>query len=170
MAQKQRAISEPNEKLVALQLKLKLVRDCLLVASKHSVALLGRWVTYIFLGGSIVELIGLHASVTRLLELHLEEGLISQLLVHQVLLLVAVHGGGSLGQLLVLVGQELFLVSQAVSNIRIVHALVLDDAAEEVFVVCLRRAAIVLAAEGRVLLEHLFVRFNISDNLAGLEN
>ena len=78
----------------------------------------------VFLGRSIVELVRLHTHMCRLLQLHLQKRLVVHGLVHQVLLLIAVHGGRTLCHLSVFVGEELFLVVQRVSNVRVVVTLV----------------------------------------------
>lgn len=91
--------------------------------------------TYVFLWGAIVELIWLNADLDGVLELHLEHGVVIQLLVNQVLLQVAVQGGRSLRQFAVFEGDELFLMGQTVPDVRVVHLLILYHAGEVVLVV-----------------------------------
>ena len=68
---------------------------------------------------------------------------------------VSVQGKGSLGQLSILVRQDLLLMGQGVVDIRVEVLLLLDHSVEVLFVVNLAACWIDLGFEGRVLLEHL---------------
>ena len=75
------------------------------------------------------------------------------------------HGSRTLSHLAVLVGQELLLVVQRVTNVRVVVALVLHHLVKEVLVVDLGARRVDLGLVRRILLEHLFAMLDIANNL-----
>ena len=80
------------------------------------------------------------------------------------------QGRSTLGQLTILVRDELLLVIKTVADVGVVMALVGHHLVEEVLVVDLGCRRVNFLLECRVLLEHTFARFDISHNLLGLED
>ena len=129
----------------------------------HFLVIVANW--SIFLGRTIVELVRLHAHMSRLLQLHFQQRRVVHSLVHLILLAVTMHGSRTLSHLAVLVGQELLLVVQRVTNVRVVVALVLHHLVQEVLVVDLGARRVDLGLVRRILLEHLFAMLDIANNL-----
>ena len=71
----------------------------------------------------------------RLLKLYFEHGLVSHSLMHLVLLRVAVHGGSALAKLTILESNELLLMGEAVADVRVIMAGILNYLIQEVLVV-----------------------------------
>ena len=81
--------------------------------------------TYIFLWGTVVELVWNNSDFCSLLKLHFERSRLTEVVLNFVLPLVATEGHGSLGLLTVLVHQNLLLVVEAHANVGVVYLLVL---------------------------------------------